>query len=254
MNILLTGASGFIGRHVFTALDRAGHHVRVIGSKDTSETSGFDALIHCGWHGVHSEFHHQLGLQFDNVAAAGRLLDRHPVKTIIALGSQCEVYATHAYAQAKQAARWLFHDYCQARGVRFFWLRLFALYGPGQDESWVIPSVIKTLRANEPLDFTEGRQRYDFLHVTDAAAAIARVVASQQPGDVLDLASGHSIELREVVEMLKRFTGSTSPLNFGARPYPPGQVMNMEASPLFQGRFNWYPAVTLEAGLKQLCQ
>jgi nucleoside-diphosphate-sugar epimerase len=103
------------------------------------------------------------------------------------------------------------------------------LYGPGQNKSKFIPYVIEQLKQNQPLDVTPCEQRRDFIHVDDFAEAIHALLnnAGQCKGEIVNVSSGASISLKEIIETLKKKLHSTSMVNYGAKPYRENEMMDL---------------------------
>ncbi len=99
---------------------------------------------------------------------------------------------------------------------------------------------------------TGGEQRRDFLHVGDAAAAVASLLSRRTAG-VWNLASGESPSVREAAELAAGIAGRPGLLRVGALPYRPGEVFDyrLDASALRRA-LDWRPRITLAAGLERL--
>jgi nucleoside-diphosphate-sugar epimerase len=103
------------------------------------------------------------------------------------------------------------------------------LYGPGQNRSKFIPYVIEQLKRNQPLDVTPCEQRRDFIHVDDFSEAIHALLnhAEQCKGEIVNVSSGSSISLKEIIETYKEKLHSTSVVNYGAKPYRTNEMMDL---------------------------
>jgi nucleoside-diphosphate-sugar epimerase len=103
------------------------------------------------------------------------------------------------------------------------------LYGPGQNKSKFIPYVIEQLKQDQPLDVTPCEQRRDFIHVDVFAEAIHALLnnAGQCKGEIVNVSSGASISLKEIIETLKEKLHSTSVVNYGAKPYRENEMMDL---------------------------
>ncbi|MFC7396147.1 NAD-dependent epimerase/dehydratase family protein [Chelatococcus sp. GCM10030263] len=118
------------------------------------------------------------------------------------------VYALTKYVQER-----LTLNVCAAYGMEGVALRLFNVYGPGQALSNPYTGVLaifasRLLNGKPPLVFEDGRQRRDFVHVSDVAEAFA--VALEHPaaaGQVYNIGSGEHRTVVEVAELLARSMG-----------------------------------------------
>src|SRR5262249_38263108 len=109
---------------------------------------------------------------------------------------------TTLYGIAKLASGLMTERRCAERKLRFAWLRIFSADGPKDGESWLIPPLIRTLRANGRMALTACEQRWGFLHARDAAAAVRLVLASDDARGFYNLGSPDAPPLRETVTRL----------------------------------------------------
>jgi dTDP-6-deoxy-L-talose 4-dehydrogenase (NAD+) len=107
-----------------------------------------------------------------------------------------------------------------AQGVSFAWCRLFYLFGEGEREDRLIPSVRRNLEQGIPVALSEGTQVRDFLDVCEAGRMIADVTLANQRGPV-NICSGNGITVRALVEGIADEYGRRDLLRFGSRPLNP---------------------------------
>lgn len=153
-----------------------------------------------------------------------------------------------------------FLDYAQRlsgdSGMQLVNLRLEHLYGPGDDQSKFMPTILRALlRGDTHLDLTEGRQRRDFIYVGDAAAAYLAVLRGLDrvpvPFATLELGSGVAIQLADVVKLASRLCESATELRFGTLPYRANEIMHSQADIAPLRGLGWRPATDIERGLRQ---
>jgi nucleoside-diphosphate-sugar epimerase len=113
-------------------------------------------------------------------------------------------------------------------GVSLAWVRLFQLYGPGENPHRLAPSVIQALLRGETASCSAGRQVRDFVHVTDVAYAIAALLAIDFQGPV-NIGSGIGISVREFVETISAEFSQTQQVTFGTKPLLPGEPSTLVA-------------------------
>lgn len=225
-----------------------------------------ETVFHLGWHGVGNRHRNDATQLEGNVQAAvglARLSVRLGCRAFVGLGSQAE-YGPHEgtldetastspttlYGAAKLAAYHLCRVTLQPTSVRFAWLRLFSCYGPKDNPEWLIPSLISTLLERRLFSLTAGQQLWDYVFVTDAVRAIARVGACDEAQGAFNLGSGTALPLRWIVETVRDLIDPGLPLGFGEVPYRPDQVMHLEADiSRLRQIVGWEPQVTLADGL-----
>lgn len=157
------------------------------------------------------------------------------------------------YGTAKLCAGLLSEKVCAALGMRFAWLRLFSAYGPGEDPTWLIPSMCTRLLARKVPATTAGEQLYDYLFIDDVADAIFEATARPQAAGFFDLGSGHGHTVREVIERVRDLIDPSLPIGFGEVAYAPDQVMRMEADvKRLREVTGWQPTTDLDTGLRRV--
>ena len=106
------------------------------------------------------------------------------------------------------------------------------LFGKYQNKSKFIPSVISQLKENLPLNVTPCEQKRDFIYAADFAWCIGQLIKNYQKaiGQIVNVASGESISLKEIIEICRHHISSSSEVNYGALPYRENEVMNLKCS------------------------
>jgi nucleoside-diphosphate-sugar epimerase len=285
MDILLTGATGFLGSALARHWVGQGHVVTVLVRPGSSRArlSGFgrqltwlqaegaelvaavrqhaaDVIVHtaCSY-GRRKETPLQL---FDaNVQLGMQLLQgvlsRAPGRhsSVLHTGSVLDA-GLSLYALSKQH----FADWGerlatqQPEQLQFIQMRLQHLYGPGDDEFKFSSHVLRSCaRGDAALALTACTQRRDFIHVQDAVSAIATVLRqrAQFPAfDAVDVGSGQAPPLRHFVETAHRLLGARTRLDFGALPLRPGEPALCLADTTRLRAMGWAPRYTLEQGLR----
>jgi len=280
---MLTGATGFVGRHTLTALTEAGHEVHAVARQRGEEVVGVswheadllagcdvvsevepEILIHLAWYAEHGKFwssvenlrwlEASLALLRAFAAAGGR-------RAVMA-GSCAEyewsrdVYPEDAplrpatlYGAAKCGLYTVASAFCEQAGIELAWGRLFFLYGPFEAAGRFVPSLVTALLRAEPARMTEGSQRRDFLHTADAGAAFAMLADSHLAGAV-NVASGTGVALRELAERIARLLDAEELLQIGALAMPVGEPPALVADVRrLRDEVGFAPGIGLDDGL-----
>lgn len=161
------------------------------------------------------------------------------------------------YGVSKAAATQLARVYASSFPTTV--LRLFSLYGPGEQEPRVVPYVIAQTKRGLPVDLTPGEQVRDYSYVKDAAEGFWRTLASMPttPGfRVWNLASGVNTTLRSFLELLGQALlerGLTPDLRFGTRPYRSNELMKYIADIReLRTALDWSPPTSLIVGISEM--
>lgn len=287
--MLVTGAAGFLGAAVARRAARAGWRVvatgrgargvrlapvacewRTVDMHDHDAVAALvaearpDVVVHTAWSGVAGAARADR-IQLANVTATAALADaagRAGARQFIGIGSQAEygpvdgpvtearpTAPTTLYGAAKLSAAHLSRVQSTMAGMTHAWLRLFAIYGPGDNANWLIPSLAAAMARGECPPMTPGTQRWDYLYIDDAADAVL-ALAARDVGGTFNLASGSSTPVRAIAEAIRDRVAPGLPLAFGTVPFAPTQIMHLEGDiAALIAATGWRPRVPLSEGL-----
>ncbi len=227
-----------------------------------------DTVVHLGWEGVGNRYRNatlQLDRNVPRTLALVRAAAEAGVGTWVGLGSQAEygpcgeaireeqpARPTTLYGVAKLASCQAAQILCRDLEMRFAWMRLFSVYGPMDDPGWLIPFLILQMLDGESPPLTEGVQSWDYLHVSDAAAAVHAVAAESGAEGVFNLGSGRPRAVRSIAEGIRDRIDPSRSLRFGEIPYRIDQVMHLEADiSRLREATGWRPEVSFDSGIGQ---
>ncbi|MGH3935411.1 MAG: NAD-dependent epimerase/dehydratase family protein [Pseudonocardiaceae bacterium] len=152
------------------------------------------------------------------------------------------------------AAKWASTAY--AAMFRALWasqivtLRISMAYGPGQrDRRKLVPYVIDSLLRGHPPRLTSGARRVDWVYVDDVVEAFLAAAATPDVSGVMDIGSGLSTSIGDVVSMIRDILDVDIEPDFGAlpdRPYDRDRLADVTAARTLLG---WKPTVGLPEGL-----
>jgi nucleoside-diphosphate-sugar epimerase len=158
-----------------------------------------------------------------------------------------------AYGLSKLSATKLAMIFYQQFNLPVVVLRPSIAYGPYQGDEMFIPALIKTLIKKQPFKMTEGNQLRDFLFIDDLTDALIKGIScTGLEGQIINIASGMSITIRDIAMQIAEITNSKENLKVGELPYRNFEIMNYtvdisKASTLLQ----WYPKTKLGDGLEK---
>jgi nucleoside-diphosphate-sugar epimerase len=237
MRILLTGANGFIGRHVVKELTRFGIDVITVGSGLHAASSGHLTLdllakpdlgpILCSLkptHLIHLAWYTEHGKYWDSEVNLGWMVGTyHLLESFFKSGGEhaflagtCAEYdwrygycdeeltpcnPSTLYGIAKDTTRRMCQMLRKTYGTQMAWGRVFFPYGPGEGERRLIPSLFRAFRKEIPPFGVNGNFIRDFIHVSDLAKAICQI-SMQRIDGVVNLCSGTPVSLNEIVEIV----------------------------------------------------
>jgi nucleoside-diphosphate-sugar epimerase len=270
--VLVTGAGGFCGAAIADALAAAGDDVIAtmrpggrrppaglrVAEWDLRDPDAVGALvrdirphvcIHAAAAGARARCDDVDELVQVNVVATAALttaLAAHGALRLVTLGSSSE-YGTpagamaedvvpapdDAYGVSKLAGGLMARTLSRAAGPETVHLRLFSVYGPGEDAERLVPRVLRAVATQSPIDLTPGEQARDFVYVDDVVEAVA--LAAARPGidgAVLNVGTGVETTVRRLAETACTIAGADPALlRFGAQPYRRGERFRWVADP-----------------------
>lgn len=260
--IVLTGATGFLGSHLAAAMCGAGYQVIALKRRSSSlhrvgsiasglvmvdvdeidfdrifkDFGKVDVIVHTATsYGRNNESISEIFSA--NTEFPLRLLDagnRAGVRAFLNTDTILDKYL-NLYAFSKNQLLQWGQFFAMQENIAFWNLRLEHFYGAGDDPTKFTAHVINSCLSNVPsLDLTPGEQRRDFIHVDDVVSAymilLDGVYEPERKFMEFDVGSGRPISIRQFVELVKRTTGSSTELRFGALPYREGEVMQSAAN------------------------
>jgi nucleoside-diphosphate-sugar epimerase len=292
--VLITGATGFIGRHlvdhalrahaVVTTLSRGPANIPgtfahlTLDISDPESTSRAvrdlepDAILHVASSGVSgkSEFSEMLRsnvLGTDNLLSAVKSLS-HRSPVVMAgtgyeyapqnhsLAEDDPILPASPYGVSKAAATLCAANYSAYIPITI--LRLFNVYGPGEQVPRLVPYIVRNTTLGEPVELTSCQQIRDFSYVSDIASVFWRALECAPREDglrIFNVGSGSAMRLKDfvgiVVRVLQKY-GMRAQVKFGSRPYRDGEPMYYVANTSrLRKAMDWIPTTPMETGLTE---
>ncbi len=263
MKVAVTGATGFIGRHVVAELTQ--RSVKIVAvvrdpakipaewkcnihTMDISEAGegtltslgSPDTVIHLAWGGLpnYNSMHHietELPCQYRFLSQ----LVKEGLRTLVVTGTcfeygmqygplkeNFEVHPSTPYGYAKNALRTQLEYLRKEHPFKFTWGRLFYLYGEGQPPNTIYSQLREAGRQGKQFfDMSGGEQLRDYLPIEEAASLLVDFALKETDAGVLNIASGRPISIRSLVERWIRENEWKMKPNLGCYPYPTYEPM-----------------------------
>lgn len=236
MKITITGAGGYIGKHLTDQLRNEGHKITAIGLnldnikdqtvvkkeidifdqryKFKSEYNSPDVLIHLAWQDgfIHNSPTHITSLP-KHFVFLKNLIDQG-LKHIVVMGSMHEIGFFEGkidentptnpksfYGIAKNSLRQILESYILDKDVTLQWIRGFYIYGDDYSNHSIFTKILEAENRKEQLfPFNSGKNQYDFIDIKDLVKQIAKVSTQTKISGIINCCSGKPVPLKNKVE------------------------------------------------------
>lgn len=161
---------------------------------------------------------------------------------------------TTLYGKSKLAGAQFLALCCEARKIKGLTARLFTVYGPGEHDGRLLPSLLESARTKKLLPLTAGTQKRDFTYVEDVAEGLLRLgLATTAPGDIVNLATGKLVSVRSFAETAARVLGiSSERLKFGIIPTRAEEMEHDEVTlERLRRLIDWIPPTSIKEGISK---
>lgn len=158
------------------------------------------------------------------------------------------------YAATKASATILCQVFAKEYKKSIVTLRPFSVFGPYEEKSRFIPTIIKAILENKPIKLTPGNQRRDFIYVDDIVDIYVKTMNEEKKlsGQVLNMGTGIEYTNDEVVKTLFKITGKRTDIEKGAFPVRLWDTPHWVADITKTKRLlKWKPQFDLEKGLRE---
>ncbi len=277
--VLVTGGSGFIGRHVVSQLAADGAEVRIVDLQAHPDPSvdmvqgdiadpevlrrgfegGCDSIVHlAAVTSVLRSLQEPDRTFRTNVAGTHALLEagRAAGVTSLAFAStnavtgpmeqpkiteDAKLRPLTPYGSTKAAGEMLMSAYTASYGLRCACIRLTNVYGPGmQAKDSIIARLMRCIRLGTSFEvYGDGSQVRDYVHAHDVVAAMRLGLTSDEWAGETVIGSGTSLSVLEVIEAVKRVSGAE--IDFHHGPAKPGEMPAVVVDPRRAHAAGWSP-------------
>ena len=132
-------------------------------------------------------------------------------------------------------------------------VRLFQVYGEGQERNKIIPYIVRNCLLNKKFNLSKGNQTRDFCHISDAVKAIFLLLNTKKivNGKIYNIASGKDVSIKKLTLFIKDIIGFGKPI-FGRVKLKKNEIIKSKADIREIKKLGWSSKINLESGIKLL--
>jgi nucleoside-diphosphate-sugar epimerase len=275
--VLVTGSSGFIGRHLVAKLIELKYQVlESSGSASANlcimgqvnKLPQADIIVHMAARSfIPDSFKDPQGFYSNNLISTLNILEKarkdgskliylstyvYGVPQYLPIDELHPVNPLNPYTQSKVMGEDLCRAYFRDFEVPSVVLRLFNVYGPGQGNTFFIPSILSQLK--KPLiELQDSRPRRDFIFIDDVISAIVAATKYVSNGfDIFNVGSGKSVSISQLAEIIRTLSGTKAEIRFMEQ-IRQGEILDTVADiSRIKSVLNWNTEVSLENGIRKI--
>jgi nucleoside-diphosphate-sugar epimerase len=160
---------------------------------------------------------------------------------------------TELYGESKLAGTQVLEICSREYGLKALTARLFTVYGPGEQDGRLLPSLWEIAHTPRTMQLTDGKQRRDFIYVEEAAESLLRLgLIENRSVYIVNVATGRLTSVRDFIKTVAKIWGIPNDcLQFGVLPT---RAEEMEHAPVNNEQLkhltNWVPQITIETGIQ----
>lgn len=281
LNVLVTGASGFVGKHLVQRLssmanvDSVYQHSPALSdiSKEYSLASFLNKKIsivfHLGgktfvpesWNNPYDYFNTNINGTL-NVLEYCRIENARLVylssylygNSIIPTSEREAVKTNNPYSASKHLAEHLIKKYIDLYGVDATIIRPFNLFGAGQSESFLIPELFRKIKSDQStIEILDDVPKRDYLHIDDFIDFLVLLI-SQNLNETFNVGSGESFSVVELALEIMQLLGVKKNIKVIGQSRK-NEILETRADiSKAKSQLSWTPKLSLMEGLERSMQ
>jgi nucleoside-diphosphate-sugar epimerase len=264
MKILITGATGFVGRHLIPQLLSEGHTVLELTRSLEKSLSLFgnqtqkfvlnasqedlnkcvanfepDVCIHLASYLTSSDTYVDAQKLIEtNISFLVSVLESLKtvnLKLFINTGTFAEYFKgdglldpAYLYAATKSASRFFVDYYSKNSSYKYVTVVPYTIYGAKDSQKKIIDLIIDSLGNTTPLELSPGEQVLDFIHINDVVSFYSGLITDIEGVKnkvIFPLGTGVGHNLKQLTAIVEELTGKKAFIKWGGKPYRSSDVM-----------------------------
>ena len=288
MRVLLTGGTGFIGKHLLKKLENKKYKILVcsrklygnksnikytkqdIGKKLNQTIVNFkpEIIIHLAWQGI-PDFSLENSLENikKNIFFLNNVSCLPNLKKIIVSGS-CLEYGSHNglcrenityesnsfFSFSKNTIREFLQMLCVEKKIDYVWFRFFYVYGLNQRKNTIISTIIDNLINKKNIKIKNPAAKNDYVYIDDVIDAIIKSININKINSIINIGSGKTTSIYDLIRKIESLLSKDNRLskkiqkNIKIKKLPSKKSYNLRSKKLI----NWLPRNNVDQGLEKI--
>ena len=277
-NILVTGASGFIGTELVNNLKKSGYKVFEFNSKDgdISEYNllekykdiNIDHIFHLAsktfvpysWENP-LEFYKTIVIGTGNILEFCRLKNisltyvssyLYGVPKTLPISENSDITPNNPYAHSKYLAEQMCKFYSDFYNVKVVIARPFNIYGINQKEHFLIPHIVSQVLNNDIINVEDLKPKRDYIYLKDLINGLVKTIKVENSFSIFNVGSGEELSVQELIDITQKVANTNKKIvsKNNARK---NEIMNVVADiTKAKKELNWQPIYSFEDGIKEI--
>lgn len=277
MVFAVAGSDGFLGKHVCSLLEQAGHdllRIDITQGFDLSDPEAVERVpeVDCFIHlanlvyvpGSYENPALYYRINYMTTLNALEVCRKYNARLIyissyvygppqyLPVDEKHPINPFNPYAQTKVICEKLCEGYHRDFGVKISIVRPFNIYGVGQKGMLLIPEIISQLKeGKEEIQLKAESPRRDYINVVDVASAICTCAMSDEDYGVYNACSGESVSVKDITEIINRNLKHKVRFSFSASDRP-NEVDETRGSCERLESIGWKKSIGFEDGIREI--
>lgn len=278
--VLVTGASGFIGKELVKRLSDRGMHVIALDSShgDISQPETLHPYKHlpiervfhlAGLTFVPDSWEAPLPFQRTNIMGTSIVAEFcrltgaaltfvsayvYGVPLLLPISEDIEPKPNNPYAYTKVIAENVCKFYSELYSVPITIIRPFNVYGMGQSNKFLIPTIIDQVLNGDTVRVETLEPKRDYIFLNDLIDALELTLHRRELYSIYNIGSGYSLSVNELIDIIQ-IEAKTKKKIISANKVRRNEIMNVVADiSLARTQLCWEPKTTFEDGIRQILQ
>ena len=158
------------------------------------------------------------------------------------------------YAHSKYLAEDLCKFYSNFYNVKVVIARPFNIYGKGQNEEFLIPSIIRQALNTKVIKVRDLQPKRDYIYLDDLIEGLIKTSEINNQFSIYNFGSGSSISVESIINTVQKIIKSNKRVE-SAEMERKNEIMDVVADiTKAQEELNWHPKINFEAGIKKIIE